>query len=274
MTSAVPGADSPGGSTVSYETLLVSIDSGVATITINRPDKRNALNATVRREIVEALDAFRARDDVRVIVLTGAGDRAFVAGADIGEFAARTPVEQRAVMEGRRVFDEVAACPKPTIAMINGYAFGGGCELALACDIRIAGRTAKLGQPEIKLGILPGGGGTQRLPRLIGSGRALRLILSGEAVSAEEAERIGLVDEVVDDAQLAETVTTLAQQIAAHSPLTLRLVKDAVRAAFEAPMSAGLVLERELFITAFGSADRDEGVRAFLEKRAAKFIGR
>jgi len=274
MTSAASRADSPGADAAEYETLLVSRDGAVATITINRPDKRNALNATVRREIVEALDAFRARDDVRVIVMTGAGDRAFVAGADIGEFAGRSPVEQRAVMEGRRVFDEVAAYPKPTIAMINGYAFGGGCELALACDIRIAGRSAKLGQPEIKLGILPGGGGTQRLPRLIGSGRALRLILTGEAVSAEEAERIGLVDEVVDDERLRETVTTLARQIAAHSPLTLRLAKDAVRAAFETPMSAGLSFERELFITAFASADRDEGVRAFLEKRTATFTGR
>jgi enoyl-CoA hydratase len=177
-------------------------------------------------------------------------------------------------METRRVFDEVAAYPKPTIAMINGYAFGGGCELALACDIRVAARSAKLGQPEIRLGILPGGGGTQRLPRLVGSGRALRMILTGDAVSAEEAERIGLVDEVVDESELQSTVTELARRIASHSPLTLRLAKDAVRAAFEAPLSAGLALERELFITAFGSADREEGVRAFLEKRAAQFRGR
>lgn len=257
-----------------FETLLITIESAVATIVINRPDKRNALNAAVRRELVEALDALRSREDVRVVVFTGAGDRAFVAGADIGEFAGRTPVEQRAVMEGRRIFDEIAACPKPTIAMINGYAFGGGCELALACDIRIAARSAKLGQPEIRLGILPGGGGTQRLPRLVGSGRALRMILTGEAVSAEDAERIGLVDEVVDDDRLQDTVMSLATQIAAHSPLTLRLAKDAVRAAFEAPLSAGLAMERELFITAFGSADREEGVRAFLEKRAAEFKGR
>ena len=259
---------------MAYETLLLSIDARVATITINRPDKRNALNATVRREIVDALDALRTNDDVRVVVFTGAGDKAFVAGADIGEFADRSPVEQRTAMEGRRIFDEIAAFPKPTIAMINGYAFGGGCELALACDIRVAARSAKLGQPEIKLGILPGGGGTQRLPRLIGAGRALRMILTGEAISAEQAEQIGLVDEVVDDDALQGAVHALAQQIAAHSPVALRLAKDAVRAAFEAPLTAGLGYERELFITAFSSEDKAEGVRAFFEKRAPEFRGR
>src|SRR5690606_23018625 len=133
---------------------------------VNRPDKRNALNATVRRELVAALDALRDRDDVRVVVITGAGEKAFIAGADIAEFAERTPIEQRAVMQERRIYDEIAAYPKPTIAMINGFALGGGCELALACDLRIAARSAKLGQPEIRLGLLPGGGGTQRLPRL------------------------------------------------------------------------------------------------------------
>ena len=259
---------------MAYETLLLSIDARVATVTINRPDKRNALNATVRREIIDALDALRTNDDVRVVVFTGAGDKAFVAGADIGEFAERSPVEQRVAMEGRRIFDEVAAFPKPTIAMINGYAFGGGCELALACDIRVAARSAKLGQPEIKLGILPGGGGTQRLPRLIGAGRALRMILTGEALSAEQAERIGLVDEVVDDGALQAAVQALAQQIAAHSPVALRLAKDAVRAAFEAPLTAGLGYERELFITAFSSEDKAEGVHAFFEKRAPEFRGR
>lgn len=259
---------------MTYETLLVTVEDGVATVVINRPDKRNALNAAVRRELVAVLDAFRDDDAVRVVVFTGAGDKAFIAGADIAEFAERTPVEQRAVMEGRRVFDEIAAFPKPTIAMINGYAFGGGCELALACDMRIAARSAKLGQPEIKLGILPGGGGTQRLPRLVGTGRALRMILGGEAVSADEAERIGLVDQVVEDGELPGAVATLARTIAAHSPLALRLAKDAVRAALEAPLSAGLAYERELFITAFGSNDKAEGVRAFFEKRAPRFTGR
>lgn len=257
-----------------YETLLVQIDERVATVTINRPDKRNALNATVRRELVDALRALRGEEEVRVVVLTGAGERAFVAGADIGEFADRTPIEQRAAMDAPRVFDEVAAFPKPVIAMINGYALGGGCELALACDLRIAARSAKLGQPEIKLGILPGGGGTQRLPRLVGMGRALRLVLTGELIDATEAERLGLVEWVVDDADLETRTMELARTLAGYSPVALRLIKDAVRAAQEMPLSAGLAHERELFVTAFASEDRREGVSAFLEKREPEFHGR
>ena len=263
-----------GGRLVNYETLLVGIESGIATITINRPDKRNALNSAVRRELIEAFDALEPKDDVRVVVLTGAGDRAFVAGADIGEFAERTPIEQRAAMEGRRVFEVVAAFPKPVIAAINGFALGGGCELALACDLRVAARSARLGQPEVNLAILPGGGGTQRLPRLVGHGTAMRLILTGELIGAEEAHRIGLVDEVVDDGALAERVRELAGAMARHSPVALKLIKQAVRAAAEMPLAAGLALERELFITAFSSEDRVEGVRAFLEKRSPEFRGR
>jgi enoyl-CoA hydratase len=257
-----------------FESLLVRVEDRVATIVVNRPDKRNALNAVVRREVVEALDALRDDPEVRVVVITGAGDKAFIAGADIGEFAGRTPLEQRAAMEGRRLFEELAAYPKPTIAMINGFALGGGCEVALACDLRIAARSARLGQPEVKLGILPGGGGTQRLPRLVGLGRALRLIMTGEMISAEEAERIGLVDEVVDDADLARRTAALAGLIAGYSPVTLKLIKDAVRATQEMPLSAGLQFERELFVTAFASEDRSEGVSAFLEKRAPEFQGR
>src|SRR5690606_14790457 len=271
MTAAASSSERRPDEALEVETLLVSIADAVATIVINRPEKRNALNAAVRREIVEVLDALRAREDVRVIVFTGAGDRAFVAGADIGEFAERTPVEQRAVMEGRRVFDEVAACPKPTIAMINGYAFGGGCEVALACDIRVAARSARLGQPEIKLGILPGGGGTQRLPRLVGLGRAMRMILTGEMIAAEEAERIGLVDLVVDDHELAARTRDLARTIAGYSPVALKLAKEAVRATMEMPLSAGLRFEREAFVTAFSSEDKREGIAAFLEKRAPEF---
>lgn len=259
---------------MSYESLLLEVDARVATVTVNRPDKRNALNATVRREIIAALDTLRPDDDVRVIVFTGAGDKAFIAGADIAEFAERSPLEQRAVMEGRRVFDEIATYSKPTIAMINGFALGGGCELALACDIRIAARSARFGQPEIRLGIIPGGGATQRLPRLVGSGNALRLILSGELIGADEAQRIGLVDVLSDDAELRVRTRELARAIAAHSPVALRLAKAAVAAALEAPLAVGLALERELFITAFTSADGREGVAAFLEKRAAEFTGR
>src|SRR5690606_31737737 len=181
---------------------------------------------------------------------------------------------QREVMQGRRVFDEVAAYPGPTIAMVNGYALGGGCELALACDIRVAARSARFGQPEIRLGLIPGGGGTQRLPRLIGAGRALRLILTGDVVDGEEAWRLGLVDVLVDDAGLHNRTLEMARSIAAHSTVALRLAKAAVAAALEAPLSQGLAHERELFITAFGSDDRREGVAAFLEKRAPRFTGR
>jgi enoyl-CoA hydratase len=259
---------------MAFDTLLLDVADQVATITINRPDKRNALNAAVRREIVDALDQLRADDSARVVIITGAGDKAFVAGADIGEFAERTALQQRDVMQGRRVFDEVAAYPKPTIAMINGFALGGGCELALACDIRVAARSARFGQPEVRLGLIPGGGGTQRLPRLIGAGRALRLILTGDLVDAEEAYRIGLVDVLVDDAELHTRTLELARSMAAHSPVALRLAKNAVAAALETPLPAGLVLERELFITAFASEDRREGVSAFLEKRSPNFTGR
>jgi enoyl-CoA hydratase len=257
-----------------FETLLLERSGNVVVLTVNRPDKRNALNATVRREIVDALDALRWDDTCRVLVLTGAGDKAFVAGADINEFAQRTPLEQRAILNGRLAYEELADFPKPTIALINGFALGGGCELALACDIRSAARSARLGQPEIKLGIIPGGGGTQRLPRLVGPGQALRLVYSGEIISAEEAARIGLVDLLFDDADARAKTLELATTIAAHSPVALQLAKNAVRAALETPLSAGLRYERELFITAFASEDKREGVAAFLEKRTAEFRGR
>lgn len=257
-----------------YETLRTETTDGVATITIDRPEKRNALNGQVRRELMAALDQLESDSAVRVVVITGAGEKAFVAGADIGEFADRTPMEQRAAMEGRRVFEAIAAFPRPVIASVNGYALGGGCELALACDLRIAARSARFGQPEVNLGILPGGGGTQRLPRLVGLGRAMRLILTGELIGAEEAERIGLVDEVVDDGDLRARTLELAGSIAKHSPIALKLIKEAVRASAEMPLSAGLAFERELFISAFSSDDRTEGVAAFLEKRPPSFTGR
>lgn len=260
--------------TGSYETLLVRVDDGVATITVNRPEKRNALNAAVRRELIQALDALAADGDVRVLILTGAGEKAFIAGADVAEFAQRTPLEQRAAMSGRTAAEELAAFPLPTIAMINGYALGGGCELALACDLRVAARSARLGQPEIKLGLIPGAGGTQRLPRLVGLGAAMRLVLTGELIGAEEAARIGLVDVVVDDAELAQRTQALARTIAGQSPVALRLAKDSLRASLEMPLNAGLRHERELFLAAFASEDGREGVRAFVEKRAPRFSGR
>jgi enoyl-CoA hydratase len=259
---------------VTWQTLFVESHDGIATITINRPDKRNALNAAVRREVVDALDALRSDGQTRVVVFTGAGDKAFIAGADIGEFADRTVIEQRTAMTGRRLFDEIAAFPRPTIAMINGFALGGGCEVALACDLRIATRSAKLGQPEIRLALLPGGGATQRLPRLVGPGRAARLILTGELIDATEAERIGLVDWVVEDGTLLDRTMEIARTIAGFSPVALELAKTAIRTAMEAPLSAGLAHERDLFIGAFASEDRVEGVRAFLEKREPRFTGR
>ena len=259
---------------MSYQTLLVELDGGVATVTVNRPEKRNALNSQVRSDILMALDYLRDDESVRVVVFTGAGEKAFVAGADIGEFAERTPLEQREAMTGRRVFDEVAAFPKPTIAMINGFCLGGGCELALACDVRVASDAARLGQPEINLGIIPGGGGTQRLPRVVGTGQAMRLILSGEIVDAAEALRIGLVDVVHPASELRGRTLDFARGMAAKSPVALRMAKAAVRAAAEMPLAAGLAYETELFVTCFGSDDKREGVAAFLEKRPAEFTGR
>jgi enoyl-CoA hydratase len=256
-----------------YETLLVDRDGAVAILTINRPDKRNALNSQVRAELVAALDALRDDESVRVLVITGAGDKAFVAGADIGEFADRTPLQQRAAMTGRRVFDEVAAYPKPVIAMINGFCLGGGCELALGCDVRIASDAARLGQPEINLGIIPGGGGTQRLPRVV-VGQAMRLVLSGELIDAAEALRIGLVDVVHPAAELRERTLEFARGMASRSPVALQMAKSAVRAAAEMPLAAGLQYETELFVTCFASDDKREGVAAFLEKRPAEFTGR
>lgn len=262
------------GGAVSYETLRIEREGGVALITIDREEKRNALNSIVRRELIEAVRTIERDDEVRVLVFTGAGEKAFVAGADIAEFARRTPLEQREAMRAPRVFEVVAGSTKPTIAMINGFALGGGCELAVACDLRIAAETARLGQPEINLGIIPGGGGTQRLPRLVGTGQAMRLILSGDLIEAGEALRIGLVDLVFPAAELRAATLELAGRIASRSPVAVRMAKAAVRAASEMPLSAGLAYETELFVTCFGSEDKREGVQAFLDKRPAEFKGR
>lgn len=257
-----------------YESITLDRDGGVAILTVNRPEQRNALNARVRREMLEALDELREEDEARVVVITGAGDKAFVAGADIREFAELSVDEQRERMTGRRVFDEIAAFPLPVIAMINGYALGGGCELAAACDLRIAADTAKLGQPEVNLAIIPGGGGTQRLPRLLGAGQAMRLILTGEIIDATEAHRIGLVDLLVPTGELRDRTLDIARAMAEKSPIALRMAKAAVRAAAEMPLSAGLGYETERFLTCFGSADKREGIAAFLEKRPPHFTGR
>jgi enoyl-CoA hydratase len=258
---------------MSFETILVEKDGPVAIITLNRPDKLNALNSTVRREVMEAVDALAVDDDVRVAVLHGAGEKAFVAGADVSEFAAREASEQRRVYQHRRVYDAVAAFPKPIIAAIHGYCLGGGSELALACDLRVADATATFGQAEIRLGLIPGAGGTQRMARLVGPGQALRIALSGDFIDAEEAYRIGLVEFLVDEGQHLTKALEVAGRMARWSPVALRLVKQSVRAALETPLSAGLELERELFLAAFASDDGREGVQAFIDKRKPEFKG-
>lgn len=246
----------------------------VALVTINRPEKRNALNGPVRCAFVGAIDAARRDPDVRVVIVTGAGDRAFVAGADITEMEGRSAVEQWRVMKAPTIYEAVERLPKPVIAAINGFCLGGGLELALACDLRIAAATAMFGQPEVGLGIIPGGGGTQRLPRLVGLGAALRLILTGEMIPADEALRLGIVEEVVPQEQLLSRAFEVAELIAAKSPVALAAAKEATRAALNLPLEDGLKLETALFQVCFASADRAEGVRAFLEKRAPSFAGR
>lgn len=254
--------------------VLTDVDGPVATVAINRPEKRNALNAAVRRELIEAFDRLRANAEVRVVILTGSGDKAFVAGADIGEFEGRSPIEQFQVMREPTVFDAVADFPRPVIAAINGFCLGGGLELAMACDLRIAADTARLGQPEVGLGIIPGGGGTQRLPRLVGPGAALKLLYTGDLIDAGEALRIGLVEEVVPAAELLPRARALAQAMAQRSPLAQQLIKEAVRASYRTPLESGLGIESTLFGIAFASQDKQEGVRAFLEKRTPNFPGR
>ncbi len=256
------------------EVVLKRIDGHVATLTINRPDKLNALNIETRGRMVQELDELAKNDDVRVVVITGAGDKAFIAGADISEFEGRSPVDQYRVMTDSSVFLAVDRFPKPTIAAINGFCLGGGCELAMACDIRIASEKAKLGQPEINLGLLPGGGGTQRLPRLVGMGAAFKLLYTGDFIRADEALRIGLVDEVVPAGDVAARAKELAETIAAKSPVALRLIKQAVRTSMRTPLDEGLSQEVSLFALAFASEDMKEGVDAFLNKRKPNFTGR
>ncbi|HEX8847445.1 MAG TPA: enoyl-CoA hydratase-related protein [Pyrinomonadaceae bacterium] len=258
----------------SYETLLVERRDRVAIITINRPEKRNALNIRTREEGAALLEALRDDESIGVVVFTGAGDKAFIAGADIAEFAGRTALTQRDVMRARSLFNAIDDFPKPVIAMINGYCLGGGCELALACDLRIASETASFGQPEINLGIIPGGGGTQRLTRLVGEGKAMELILTGEIINAQAAYNIGLVNIVVPAADLEAKTMEIANRIAEKSPVALRMAKEAVKLASRSNLDEGLRREVDLFALCFSSEDKDEGVNAFLEKRKPVFKGK
>ena len=257
-----------------YQNILLDTKDRISTLTINRPDKRNALNELTREEMVHALDALQSSDDTRVVIMTGAGDKAFIAGADISEFEGRTPLTQRAAMKGLRIFTAIEEFPKPVIAMINGFCLGGGMEVALACDLRFASDNAKLGQPEINLGIIPGGGGTQRLTRLVGEGKSMELILTGDLIDASHAKQIGLVNEVFPAAELRDRVQAYAVRIAEKSPIALRMAKEAVKAAARTNLREGLDREADLFCLTFGSEDKAEGVRAFLEKRKPEFKGR
>jgi enoyl-CoA hydratase len=257
-----------------YETLLVERRGRVCLITINRPEKRNALNIQTREEGARILEELRDDEAVGVVVFTGAGDKAFIAGADIAEFAGRTALTQRDVMTGRSLFTAIDTFPKPVIAMINGYCLGGGCELALACDIRISSDTASFGQPEINLGIIPGGGGTQRLTRLVGEGKAMELILTGDIINAQTAYTLGLVNTVVPAADLEAKTMEIANRIAEKSPVALRMAKEAVKLASRSNLDEGLRREVDLFALCFSSEDKDEGVKAFLEKRKPVFKGK
>lgn len=253
--------------------LTLSVADGVATLTVNRPEKRNALNAATIDELGAAIDELRARRDVRGVVLTGAG-RSFVAGADIAELRALDARAARDLAQrGQAVFRRFETSPKPVIAAVNGFALGGGCELAMACHIRIAAAGAKFGQPEVKLGLTPGYGGTQRLPRLVGRGRALQLLLTGEMIDAGEAHRIGLVNQVVADDELLAVAERVLRQILANGPLALAGCIEAVDAGLASSLAAGLTIEATLFGLLTASADMREGTSAFLEKRPATFEG-
>ena len=258
----------------SYENILLERRGRVALVTINRPEKLNALNIKTREELADVLAELRVDDEIRVVVLTGAGEKAFVAGADINEFAGRTAVQQRAVMKAKSIFTAAEEFPKPLIAMINGFCLGGGCELALSCDLRVASEKARFGQPEINLGIIPGGGGTQRLTRLIGEGKAMEMILTGNMIDAQEAHRLGLVNQVAPVAELEAKTMELANKIAEKSPVALAMAKTAVKNAARTTLREGLDTEIDLFALCFSSEDKEEGVRAFLEKRAPEFKGR
>jgi enoyl-CoA hydratase len=259
---------------MSYEFLQLAVDERIATITINRPDKLNALNVGTVGELDRCMAGLADRADVGAIVITGAG-RAFAAGADIGELAALTPAGAQDFAErGQRVFRRFETSRKPTIAAVNGFALGGGCELAMSCHVRIAADTAKLGQPEVKLGLSPGYGGTQRLPRLVGRGRALELLLTGEAVTAAEAHRIGLVNVVVPAADLLTRSRAMAASMLQQAPRALAACIAAVDVGLEYGLEAGLAVEAAGFGVLASTADVKEGTSAFLAKRAPAFTGR
>ena len=258
---------------MSYQFLTFAVADRIATITVNRPDKLNALNDATIHELGTAINEAHERDDVKGILLTGAG-RAFIAGADISELAGQTPLAAaRRARAGQQIFRRFETSPKPVVAALNGFTLGGGCELAMACHVRIASELAKLGQPEVKLGILPGYGGTQRLPRLVGRGAALRLLLTGEMIGAAEAFRLGLVDQVVAPDALIETATALLRAMVANAPLALAGCIEVVDRGLSLPLDEGCAIESDYFGLLSSTTDMREGMRAFLEKRAPVFTG-
>ncbi len=260
---------------MSYETLLYEDRAGVAYVTVNRPQKLNALNQKAVQELTDCFGQIEASSEVGGVILTGAGEKAFVAGADINELAALTPAGAReTALGGQALMNEIENLGKPVIAAINGFALGGGCELAMACTLRIASENARFGQPEVKLGIIPGYAGTQRLPRLVGKGRALEMILSGEPISAQEAWRIGLVNQVVALPDLIPTAEKAVQKILANSPIAVRYALEAVNHGVEMAKNDGEQLEANLFGLCCATEDMKEGTRAFLEKRPAQFSGK
>ena len=258
-----------------FENILLEERGGTALLTINRPKVLNALNHATLLELEEALNQIEKSDTVRAFVITGAGEKAFVSGADINELHAVTPYEgYEFMLLGQRVFDRIEQCRKPSIAAVNGYALGGGNELCMSCDIRIASSRAKFGQPEIKLGNIPGWAGTQRLPRLIGRGRASQMIFTGAMVPAEQAERWGLVNEVVAPEALLPRAMELAAEIAKKGPIALHMAKEAIRVGVETGLTAGESHEAHGVSMCFTTKDQKEGVKAFLEKREAVFVGK
>jgi enoyl-CoA hydratase len=260
---------------MSFENLQWQVDGGVATITLDRPKALNALDLATLAELEEALEQAASDEAVRVVVLTGAGEKAFVAGADIKELSTLTPVRAEAhARRGQSLFQRLESLGKPSIAAVNGFALGGGLELALACTFRVAADTAKLGLPEITLGLIPGFGGTQRLPRLIGRGRALELILTGDMVDAERAETLGLVHRVVPAAELEEAVAALAGKLQRYSGAVLALAEQSVRRGTEMAFDEALAYEASQFGLAVSTEDSSEGMAAFVEKRKPSFQGR
>ncbi len=260
---------------MTFENILFEKKNGIGYVTVNRPKALNALNMATMEELRTAFTDIQLDASVRAAILTGAGEKAFVAGADIHELAQQDAVSGKAFAHrGQSVLDLIENLGKPVIACIHGFALGGGCELALACTLRLASENAKLGQPEVKLGIIPGYGGSQRLPRLVGKGMAMQLVLTGEMISAQEALRIGLVNEVLPAADLLARAEAIVAKIAANAPLAVQFAMEAVNRGMEMPLAEGLFLEATLFAASCATADKQEGTSAFLEKRAARFQGK